>query len=228
MFDKQKILNSLYAAADVVYRDFNSKLIPSVDKKCFIGVRTQKLRAMARDMLKTGVYKDFVQSLPHKYFEENQLHAFIISQYNDFDLAAHAVDEFLQYVDNWATCDQMSPNVFAKNVEQILPYIKKWVKSKHVYTVRFGVLVLMRYFMDEKFDTKYADMVLGIKSDEYYVNMMRAWYFATATAWHFDLVYPYFEKLDSWTRVRAIQKAIESYRVTPEDKVKLKALREKK
>ena len=224
---KKTILDSLYAAADAVYRDFNSKIISSVDKDKIIGVRTPKLRAMARDMLKSGVYKDFIQGLPHKYFEENQLHAFIISRYNDFDLAAHAVDEFVQYVDNWATCDQMSPKVFAKNAEKILPYVKKWIKSKHVYTVRFGVLTLMRYFIDANFDTKYADMVLGIKSDEYYVNMMRAWYFATAAAKHFDLVYPYFEKLDSWMRVRAIQKAIESYRVTPEYKVKLKKLKGK-
>ena len=224
---KKTILDSLYAAADAVYRDFNSKIISTVDKDKIIGVRTPKLRAMARDMLKSGVCVDFIQKLPHKYFEENQLHAFIISRYNDFDLAVHAVDEFVQYVDNWATCDQMSPKVFAKNTGKILPYVKKWIKSKHVYTVRFGVLALMRYFMDGGFDTKYADMVLDIKSDEYYVNMMRAWYFATAAAKHFDLVYPYFEKLDSWTRARAIQKAIESYRVTPEHKVKLKKLRGK-
>ena len=227
MVKENSVLGSLYAAADVAYRDFNSSLVPTVDKKCFIGVRTPRLRAMARDMLKTGDCVDFITNLPHKYFEENQLHAFIISQYNDFDLAVHAVDKFLLYVDNWATCDQMSPKIFAKNTEKLLPYIKKWIKSKHVYTVRFAVLCLMRYFMDSGFDTKYADMVLGIKSDEYYVNMMRAWYFATAAAKHFDRIYPYFAKLDTWTRARAIQKATESYRVSPEHKIKLKALRGK-
>ena len=175
MPDKNMIVDSLYAAADAVYRDFNSKIISSVDKDKIIGVRTPVLRAMACDMLKSGVYKEFIQILPHKYFEENQLHAFIISGFRDFDMAVHAVDEFLPYVDNWATCDQMSPKVFAKNTGKILPYVKKWIKSKHVYTVRFGVLALMRYFMDGGFDTKYADMVLDIKSDEYYVNMMRAW-----------------------------------------------------
>ena len=225
MPDKNMIVNSLYAAADAVYRDFNSKLIPNIDKGKIIGVRTPVLRAMARDMAKSGVYKDFIHKLPHKYFEENQLHAFIISGFRDFDSAVRAVDEFLVYVDNWATCDQMSPKVFAKNTDKLLPCIKKWLRSKHVYTVRFAVLCLMRYYMNANFDTKYADMVLGIKSDEYYVNMMRAWYFATAAAKHFDLVYPYFERLDSCTRARAIQKAIESYRVSPEHKVKLSALR---
>lgn len=225
MPDKNMIVNSLYAAADAVYRDFNSKLIPNIDKGKIIGVRTPVLRAMVRDMAKSGVHKDFVHEFPHKYFEENQLHAFIISGFRDFDSAVRAVDEFLVYVDNWATCDQMSPKVFAKNTDKLLPCIKKWLRSKHVYTVRFAVLCLMRYYMNANFDTKYADMVLGIKSDEYYVNMMRAWYFATAAAKHFDLVYPYFERLDSCTRARAIQKAIESYRVSPEHKVKLRALR---
>ena len=217
------ILDSLYAAADAVYRDFNSKIVPTVNVKKIIGVRTPVLRAMA----KSGVYKDFIHKLPHEFFEENQLHAFIISEFRDFESAVRAVDEFLLYVDNWATCDQMSPKVFAKNTDKLLLYIKKWLRSKHVYTVRFAVLCLMRYYMDANFDTKYADMVLGIKSDEYYVNMMRAWYFATAAAKYFDVVYPYFERLDSWTRARAIQKAIESYRVLPEHKVKLRALRGK-
>ena len=227
MQNRNIVLDSLYAAADAVYRDFNSKLVPTVDKDKIIGVRTPVLRAMARDMAKSGVYKDFIHKFPHKYFEENQLHAFIISGFYDFDSAVRAVDEFLPYVDNWATSDQMSPKVFAKNTDKLLPYIKKWLRVKHVYTVRFAVLCLMRYYMDANFDIKYADMVLGITSDEYYVNMMRAWYFATAAAKHFDLVYPYFERLDSWTRARAIQKATESYRVSPEHKVKLKSLRGK-
>jgi len=228
MQSKNFILGSLYTAADAVYRDFNSKIVPTVNVKKIIGVRTPVLRAMVRDMAKSGVYKDFVRDLPHKFFEENQLHAFIISGFRDFDLAIAAVDEFLPYVDNWATCDQMSPKVFAKNANKLLPYIKKWIKSKHVYTVRFAVLCLMRYYMDANFDEKYADMVLGIKTEEYYVNMMRAWYFATAAAKYFDRIYPYFEKLDSWTRARAIQKAIESYRVAPEHKVKLRKARGKR
>ena len=225
--NKNQILDSLYAAADAVYRDFNSALLPTVAKECFIGVRTPVLRKLARDMVQSGGAGDFIKDLPHKFFEENQLHAFIISAIRDFDSAIHAVDNFLPYIDNWATCDQMSPKVFAKKQDKLLPYIKKWIESKHVYTVRFAVLCLMRYFMDANFDTKYVVMVCNIKSDEYYVNMMRAWYFATAAAKHFKETSPYFEKLDSWTRARAIQKAIESYRVTQENKLILKSLRQK-
>lgn len=225
---QNSIVNLLYTAADNVYKDFNSSLITTVDKKRFIGVRTPKLRAISHNIVKSGDWSDFIADLPHYFFEENQLHAFIISEIRDFDFVIAAVDKFLPYVDNWATCDQMSPKVFVKNSEKILPYIKKWIKSKHVYTVRFGVLCLMRYFMNDKFDKKYMDIVAKIKSDEYYINMMRAWYFATAAVNHFDDVLSYLDKLDDWTRARAIQKAIESYRITPENKVKLKALRKDK
>lgn len=225
---QNSIVNLLYTAADNVYKDFNSSLITTVDKKRFIGVRTPKLRAISHNIVKSGDWSDFIADLPHYFFEENQLHAFIISEIRDFDFVIAAVDKFLPYVDNWATCDQMSPKVFVKNSEKILPYIKKWIKSKHVYTVRFGVLCLMRYFMNDKFDKKYMDIVAKIKSDEYYINMMRAWYFATAAVNHFDDVLSYLDKLDDWTRGRTIQKAIESYRITPENKVKLKALRKDK
>ena len=225
--NKTKILDLLYAAADKGYKDFNSSLIPTVDKDCFIGVRTPVLRKIARNIIQSGNADDFIACIPHKFFEENQLHAFIISTFHDFDVAIHAVDKFLPFVDNWATCDQMSPKVFTKNTEKLLPYVKKWIKSKHVYTVRFAVLCLMRCFSDSGFNTKYADMVLNIKSDEYYVNMMRAWYFATAAAKHFKEALLYFKKLDSWTRARTIQKAIESYRVSPQNKLILKSLKTK-
>ena len=225
MNKENKILKSLYAVADVEYRNFQSALIPTINKKIVIGVRTPILRKMACDMVKSGEYKDFIFRLPHKYFEENQLHAFIISLIKDFDIGVYEVSRFLPYIDNWATCDQMSPKVFVKNVDKLLPYIKKWIKSKHVYTVRFGVLCLMRYFVDDKFDVKYVDMVAKIKSNEYYVNMMRAWYFATAVAKHFDVVVPYLQKLDDWTRGRAIQKSLESYRVIDVHKQKLRLLK---
>lgn len=225
MNKENKILKSLYAVADVEYRNFQSALIPTINKKSVIGVRTPILRKMACDMLKSGEYKDFISRLPHKYFEENQLHAFIISLIKDFDIGVYEVSRFLPYIDNWATCDQMSPKVFVKNVDKLLPYIKKWIKSKHVYTVRFGVLCLMRYFLDDKFDVKYVDIVAKIKSNEYYVNMMRAWYFATAVAKHFDVVVPYLQKLDDWTRGRTIQKALESYRVIDVHKQKLRLLK---
>lgn len=223
--NKKCILDSLYSGADLKYRDFNSSLVPTVDKSRFIGVRTPQLRVLARDIIKSGYDKDFIHDLPHKFFEENQLHAFIISEYRDFDMAVLAVDKFLPYVDNWATCDQMSPKVFAKNTDKLLPYIEKWIKSKHVYTVRFAVLSLMRYFMDNNFDDKYADIVLKIKSDKYYVNMMRAWYFATAAAKQFDRIFPCFFKLDDWTRRCAIRKACESYRVSDENKVRLRSIK---
>lgn len=225
MNKENKILKSLYAVADVEYRNFQSALIPTINKKSVIGVRTPILRKMACDMVKSGEYKDFISRLPHKYFEENQLHAFIISLIKDFDIGVYEVSRFLPYIDNWATCDQMSPKVFVKNTDKLLPYIKKWIKSKHVYTVRFGVLCLMRYFLDDKFDVKYLDIVAKIKSNEYYVNMMRAWYFATAVAKHFDDVLPYLQKLDDWTRGRAIQKALESYRVIDVHKQKLRLLK---
>lgn len=221
---KNEVLKRLYAAQDIAYRDFQSALLPTVDGSCVIGVRTPVLRAMALEIIKGGALDDFIGALPHRFFEENQLHAFIISELRDFDVAAHAVDDFLPFVDNWATCDQMSPKVFAKSPDKLLPYIKRWIKSKHVYTVRFGVLCLMRYFLDDLFDTKYADMVAGIKTDEYYINMMRAWYFATAAAKQYEKILPYFQNnsIDSWTHNRAIQKSIESYRIPPEHKAELK------
>lgn len=221
---KNYILNRLYALQDNAYKDFQSSLLPMVDQNRIIGVRTPILRKLAQKINQDGMMDDFILSVPHNFFEENQLHAFIISEIRDFDSAVRAVDKFLPYVDNWATCDQMSPKIFAKNTGKLLPYIKKWIKSKHVYTVRFGVLCLMRYFLDELFDTKYADMVACIKSDEYYINMMRAWYFATAAAKQYDNILPYFQNniMDSWTHNRAIQKSIESYRIPPEHKAELK------
>ena len=224
---KNDIESMLYALVDNVYRDFNSKLIPNISTEKIIGVRTPVLRKFAKDMIRLGMEGDFIKRLPHKYFEENQLHAFILSDLKDFEIAVKEVDRFLFYVDNWATCDQMSPKIFIKNTDKLLNYIKKWIKSKHTYMVRFGVLCLMRYFLDDRFDIKYSDMVANINSKEYYVNMMRAWYFATAAAKQFDIVLPYFQKdkIDEWTRQRAIQKALESYRVTDEHKQKLRALR---
>lgn len=223
----KKILNSLYALQDVAYRDFNSKLIPNVSVGVFIGVRTPKLRNLAKEIVKSGDWIDFISDLPHNFFEENQLHAFILSEIRDFDLVMDELERFLPYIDNWATCDQLTPIVFKKNKDLVLSYVHKWIRSKHVYTVRFGVKTLMQYWLDNDFDIKYADMVAGIKSDEYYINMMRAWYFATAAAKQFNYILPYFKKgkIDEWTRIRAIQKATESYRVSEENKQKLRLLR---
>lgn len=227
MIKRTDVLKFLYANADAVYRDFNAKLIPNVSAEFFIGVRTPVLRKLAKDMVKSGVYKDFIANLPHKYFEENQLHAFILSLISDFDIVMYETERFLPYIDNWATCDQMSPKVFKKNKDALLKHICKWVKSKDTYAVRFAVKCLMQYWLDEDFDEKYADMVAQIKSDEYYVNMMRAWYFATAVAKQYNRILPYFEKgrLDEWTQAHAIQKALESFRVSDEHKKELRLLK---
>jgi 3-methyladenine DNA glycosylase AlkD len=221
------VLDSLYAAQDVDYGDFSAKLIPNISRDCFIGVRTPQLREIAKDMVKSGQYKDFISCLPHKYFEENQLHAFIISQMRDFNMAIKEIERFLPYVNNWATCDQMSPRVFKKNLVLLEKHVCKWIKSKDVYSVRFAIKTMMQYWLDNEFDTKYADMVANVKSDEYYINMMRAWYFATAAAKQFDAILPYFRhgKLDEWTRLRAIQKSCESFRVSDKNKEILRTLR---
>lgn len=221
------VSNFLYANQDKVYRDFQSKLIPNIPYESVIGVRTPVLRKMAKDMVKLGNEKDFIAHLPHAFFEENQLHAFVLSEIRDFNSAIHETERFLPYIDNWATCDQLSPIVFKKNKKLLLNYVKRWVKSKHVFTVRFGIKMLMQYWLDADFDKEYADIVADIKSKEYYVNMMRAWYFATMAAKQFDLVLPYLakERIDEWTRLRAIQKALESYRVSDEHKQKLRSLK---
>ena len=225
--NNNNILKSLYALQDTAYRDFNSKLIPNVSSDLFIGVRTPDLKKLAKDMIKSGQSDSFIHNLPHKYFEENQLHAFILSGIKYFDIAVKETERFLPYVDNWATCDQMSPKVFRKNLDVLYKHICKWIKSKDVYSVRFAIKNLMQYFLDDNFDVKYADMVANIKTDEYYINMMRAWYFATAAAKQFDNILPYFYvgKIDEWTRKRSIQKALESFRVSDKNKEKLRSLR---
>lgn len=227
MDKNSNVLDLLYAAQDTGYRDFNSKLIPNISKDLFIGVRTHVLRKIAKDMIKSGLYKDFISILPHKFFEENQLHAFILSEIKDFDIVIKEVERFLPFIDNWATCDQLSPRVFKKNLDELLKYVRKWIKSKDVYVVRFAVKTLMQYWLDDKFDEKYADMVANIKTDEYYINMMRAWYFATAAAKQYDRILPYLKtgKIDEWTRLRAIQKACESFRVCDAHKKELRLLR---
>lgn len=221
------IVKSLYALQDKGYRDFNSALIPNIDKGLFIGVRTPVLRNFAKEMIKSGADKSFISKLPHKYFEENQLHAFIISAIKDFDTALIETERFLPFVDNWATCDQMNPRVFGKNTDVLYKHVCKWIKSKDVYSVRFAIKVLMQYWLGDKFDTRYADMVAGVKSKEYYINMMRAWYFATAAAKNFDEILPWFQVgiLDEWTRNQAIKKSCESFRVSQAHKEILRSLR---
>lgn len=203
--------------------------IPSLDPDSIIGVRTPALRSLAKELSKREDIDKFLNSLPHKYFEENQLHAFILSGMKDAVKAFELVDKFLPYVDNWATCDQMSPKIFKKNKELLLEYTDKWINSDLPYVKRFGIGMLMEHFLDEDFKTTYLTKVSKIRSDEYYVNMMIAWFFATALAKQYDATLPYIEKqkLDIWTHNKTIQKSVESYRITPEQKEYLKSLKRK-
>ncbi len=215
---------------DKEYRDFQSKLIPTVDAEYFIGVRTPDLRKYASALAKQEDIPVFLNALPHKYFDENQLHAFIISVMKDYDSCVTELNRFLPYVDNWATCDQMSPKIFKKHRAELLGPIDKWMVSGQTYTIRFGIGMLMEHFLDEDYDKKYLKKVAAVHSEEYYVNMMSAWYFATALAKQYDDALSYIEghKLDVWTHNKAIQKAVESYRITPEQKAYLKTLKIKK
>ena len=223
------IHKALLSLQDKGYRDMQITIIPTVNADSIIGVRTPALRSLAKELSKREDIDKFLNSLPHKYFEENQLHAFILSGMKDAKRAFELVDKFLPYVDNWATCDQMSPKVFKKNKELLLEYTDKWTGSDHPYVKRFGIGMLMEHFLDEDFKTSYLTKVSKIRSDEYYVNMMIAWYFATALAKQYDATLPYIEKnkLDIWTHNKSIQKAVESYRITPEQKEYLKSLKRK-
>ena len=225
-----KIREDLLSLQDIKYRDFQCKLIPGADKERFIGVRTPLLRKYAKEIIKNGQEEAFLNELPHKYFDENQLHAFIISEIRDFNVCINEVCRFLPFIDNWATCDQLSPKVFRKHKSEILVYIKRWVHSDKTYTVRFGLGMFLNHFLDEDFESEYLDMAAKIKSDEYYINMMIAWFFATALAKQYDTAIKYIEnkRLSVWVHNKTIQKAVESYRITESQKEYLKGLRIKK
>ena len=204
-------------------------IIPTVEADSIIGVRTPALRQLAKELSKREDVSKFLEDVPHKFFEENQLHAFILSGMKDAESCIRLVDEFLPYVDNWATCDQMSPKIFKKHKQLLLEYVDKWIRSDHTYVKRFAIGMLMEHFLDEDFKTSYLTKVSKIRSEEYYVNMMIAWYFATALAKQYDDTLPFIEKqkLDKWTHNKSIQKAVESYRITPEQKEYLKTLKRK-
>ncbi|WP_022763074.1 DNA alkylation repair protein [Butyrivibrio sp. AD3002] len=223
----EEIREELFKLQDEKYRDFQVKLIPGKDTEVMIGVRTPDLRKYAKQLSKKEDIADFLIDLPHKYFDEDQIHAFVISEIKDYGKCIEEVERFLPYVDNWATCDQMSPKVFKKNKTELLSYIKKWISSDKTYTIRFGTGMLMQHFLDDDFDISYPEMVAKIRSDEYYVNMMTAWYFATALAKQYDAILPFIEdkRLEPWTHNKAIQKSVESYRITPEQKEYLKSLK---
>ncbi len=225
--NKTDLHKELYSFQDLKYRNMQIKIIPNINPESIIGVKTPKLKSIAKEMLKSEEYKDFLRELSHEYFEENQLHAFILSGMKDYDECMEELEKFLPYVDNWATCDQMSPKIFKKHREALLTHIKEWINSEETYTVRFGVGMLMEHFLDDDYDPKYPEMVAGLRSEEYYVNMMIAWYFATALAKQYESVIPYIEqkRLDDWTHNKAIQKSLESRRITEEQKIYLKSLK---
>lgn len=224
---EKEVVERLFSMQDLDYKSFHGKLIPNVDEEAIIGVRTPALRKYAKEFAKTDHAKEFIKILPHKYYEENNLHAFVLEQIKDFDTCVEEVERFLPYVDNWATCDMMAPKVFQKNLPQLLEKIRVWIKADDTYTVRFAIEMLMKYFLDDAFDIVYPKMVAAVKSEEYYINMMIAWYFATALAKQYESILPFIENkmLEPWTHNKAIQKAIESRRVSEEQKSYLRKLK---
>ncbi len=225
-----EIREELFRLQDPDYRDFQSRLIPTMSTDRMIGVRTPELRKFAKELGKRPDKDEFLEDLPHRYYDEDQLHAFLLSEMKDYGECLSAVERFLPFVNNWATCDQMSPWVFRKHRTELLKPIRDWLVSEQPYTVRFGVGMLMEHYLDGDFDLAYPEMVARLRSDEYYVNMMIAWYFATALAKQYDAVLPFLEeqRLDDWTHNKAIQKAIESRRITPEQKAYLRGLKIKR
>lgn len=219
--------NALFALQDTSYKAFHEKLIPTVPCETVIGIRTPVLRHFASDYAKTPDAADFLATLPHTYYEENNLHAFLIEKIRDFDQALAALEAFLPHIDNWATCDAFAPKVFAKHTEALLPHIESWIASDRTYTVRYGLGTLMRYYLDEHFKPAYLTLAASVRSEEYYVNMMIAWFFATALAKQYDAALHILSehRLDVWTHNKTIQKARESFRITDEQKVYLKTLK---
>lgn len=223
------VQKSLFAMQDQTYRTFHARLVPTIDPDRIIGIRTPQLRAFAKAFSKLPEASVFLEELPHVYYEENNLHAFLIEQFKDFNAALAAAEAFLPYIDNWATCDSFLPKVFRHNPKPLLPKIRQWIASSKTYTVRFGIELLMKLYLDDRFQPEYLDWVAKIQSEEYYINMMIAWYFSEALAKQYDLAIAYLKqnRLDCWVHNKAIQKAMESRRISPKTKEYLKTLKRK-
>ena len=222
-----EIWEALWRLQDVPYRDFLVRLIPTVDPETVVGVRTPALRKLAKELSGREDIGVFLNALPHSLFEENQLHAFVLDGMKDYEQCVQAVSRFLPYVDNWATCDQLSPKVFRRHRAELLSPIRRWIAGGETYAVRFGIGMLMTHYLDDAFDPAYPALVASVRSEEYYVRMMAAWYFATALAKQYEAVLPYLEeqRLDPWTHNKTIRKAIESFRITEEQKAYLRGLK---
>lgn len=224
---EQRVQARLFELQDRQYRAFHCRLIPHINPETVIGVRTPELRKFAKAFSKEPEAGEFLQILPHKFYEENNLHGFLIEAMKDYHQVVAALDAFLPYVDNWATCDLLSPKAFRKHPPELRKQIRRWVEDAHTYTVRFGLGMLMSFYLDEGFQMEDLDLAAGVRREEYYVKMMAAWYFATALAKQYDAALPYLRqrRLDRWTHNKTIQKAVESYRITPEQKDELRSLR---
>ena len=222
-----KVLDKLFEVQDKEYAKFQAKLTPGIEEENVIGVRLPLARKLAKEYIKDEESKTFLKTLPHKYYDENILHGMLVSEIKDYDTCIEEIDRFLPYVDNWAVCDTMIPKVLKKNKQDLLKRIKKWSKSKEVYTCRFGIKMLMSFYLDEDFKEEYLEIPASIHSDEYYINMMIAWFFATALAkkWNETIKYLENNKLDVWVHNKTIQKARESYRITDDQKEYLKSLK---
>ena len=217
----------LFELQDLKYRDFHAKLMPTVNKEKIIGVRTPALRVFAKKYGKTDEAKEYLQILSHQYYEENNLHGLLIEQIKEYDTCLEELERFLPYIDNWATCDMLAVKVVKKHLDTFIDEVYRWMESDHAYTIRFGISMLMRYYLEDAFQMEYPEKVAQIRSEEYYVNMMRAWYFATALAKQYDATIPYIEnkRLSIWIHNKAISKAVESRRITEEQKAYLKSLK---
>ena len=224
----EEIRNRLFELKDEKYKEFTLKIIPGLETDNVIGVRTPQVAQIAKEIIKSGDYSSFLDDCPHKYYEEMGIHVAIINSMKDYNSVIKEIDRFIPYVDNWATCDGIKPKkAFSKNCDRLIIDVKRWIKSEHIYTKRFGIEMIMNFFLDDNFKREYNDLVASIRSDEYYINMMIAWYFATALAKQYNDTIPFIEnrRLDEWTHKKTIQKARESYRITEEQKEYLKSLK---
>ncbi|MBR2381492.1 MAG: DNA alkylation repair protein [Clostridia bacterium] len=223
------IIGKLYEMQDIKYRDFTSRLIPNISPDSMIGVRLPQVKKLAKELYKNGEYVSFISTLPHTYFEEYHLHCYIISEIKDFEVFINELDKLLPHIDNWSVCDSLRPKCFVKNKEKVLIYIKKWLKGEHIYTQRFAIEMLMVHYLNDDFKAEYLDLVANVNGGDYYLKMMVAWYFATALAKQYKATLPYIENRhikDKWTHNKAIQKALESYRVSEDKKAYLKTLKQ--
>ena len=222
-----ELQQALFALQDPDYRAFHSKLMPTVDPERIIGVRVPALRKLAREFGRTPEAGDFLRALPHDFYEEDNVHALLLNGMRDYHQVTAALDAFLPYVNNWATCDMLSPRAFQKHPPDLPDRARRWMAAGETYTVRFGIGVLMGFYLDQAFEPRYLDWVAEVRRGEYYVNMMAAWYFATALAKQYEAAVTYIEdrRLAPWTHNKAIQKAAESYRIPPERKAYLRTLK---